>query len=61
MEVKENKKGFVGENPPKNPPKNRPEMVVKLIKIINEICEMAGYKVENRIVLRNIKTGHVYK
>ena len=33
----------------------------KLLKSIFVICELAGFKVESRIVLRDKKTGRVWK
>ena len=33
----------------------------KLLAIIKGTCEIAGFKIENRIVLRDEKTGKVWK
>lgn len=33
----------------------------KLLRVIFSICELAGYKVEGRITLRDKKTGRVWK
>jgi hypothetical protein len=33
----------------------------KLLAIIKGTCEIAGFKIENRIVLRDEKTGRVWK
>lgn len=33
----------------------------KLLAIIKGACEIAGFKIENRIVLRDEKTGRVWK
>lgn len=33
----------------------------RMIGAILRICELAGYKVESRIVLRDIKTGKIWK
>lgn len=33
----------------------------KLLAIIKGTCEIAGFKIENRIVLRDGKTGRVWK
>lgn len=35
--------------------------VTKLIHAIKDICYLSGYEVEGRIVLRNIRTGEVWK
>jgi hypothetical protein len=37
------------------------ERVTKLIRTISYICGLAGYTVENRIILRDKKTGKVWK
>ena len=33
----------------------------KLLGLIFRACELCGFKVEERIVLRDTKTGHVYR
>lgn len=33
----------------------------KVIWIIRTICELAGYNVEERIVLRDLKTGKIWR
>ena len=37
------------------------ERVVKLIRTLTYICGLAGYTVESRIVLRDKRTGKVWK
>ena len=37
------------------------ERHAKTIHTIFHICELAGFKVEGRIVLRDRKTGHVFE
>ena len=32
-----------------------------LMAIIFKICELAGFHLENRIVLKDVKTGKIYK
>lgn len=32
-----------------------------VLKVIYSVCELAGYKVEGRIVLRDQKTGKVWR
>ena len=49
-----NVKGFVGAY-------NSGEKMTRLLNIIFEICDLAGFSVENRIVLRDKKTGKVWK
>lgn len=36
-------------------------LVNKLLKTIYMICEMAGYRVESRIVFKNVKTGRIWR
>ena len=33
----------------------------KIIWVIRSICELAGYNVEERIVLRDLKTGKIWR
>lgn len=33
----------------------------RVIHILKSVCDMAGYSVENRIVLKDNKTGRVWK
>ena len=33
----------------------------RLIRTIKYICELAGFQIESRIVLRNIKTGRYWR
>lgn len=33
----------------------------KLLHTISHICELAGFKVEGRIVVQDTKTGKIYK
>lgn len=33
----------------------------KLLAIIKGTCEIAGFKIENRIVLKDVRTGKVWK
>ena len=42
---------------------NDPEKkeVVGLLKVLNKIASYAGFYIENRIVLRNIKTGKTWR
>lgn len=42
---------------------NDPERkeVVDLLKVLNKIASYAGFYIENRIVLRNIKTGKTWR
>lgn len=35
--------------------------VKKLLKVIFSICEIAGFKVEDRIVLKDKKTGKIWR
>ena len=37
------------------------ERLYKTIGCILRVCELAGYSVEERIVLKDVKTGKVYK
>lgn len=37
------------------------EKIRKLIGVLKIICELFGYQMENRVVLRNKRTGKVWK
>lgn len=37
------------------------ERVSKVVKVVKNVCHLAGFEVEGRIVLRNIKTGKLWK
>ena len=44
--------------------KNKDEDQVRLdhlMAVIFKICEIAGFHLENRIVLKDVKTGKIYK
>lgn len=41
--------------------KNSNDRLYKTIGCILRVCELAGYSVEERIVLKDVKTGKVYK
>jgi hypothetical protein len=41
--------------------KNTDDRLYKTIGCILRVCELAGYSVEERIVLKDVKTGKVYK
>lgn len=37
------------------------EKVYKLIGCINRICELSGFSLEERVVLKNDKTGRIWR
>lgn len=41
--------------------KQNNDRLYKTIGCILRVCELAGYSVEERIVLKDVKTGKVYK
>ena len=52
---------FTDESKKANKKKADIERHHRMIGAILRICELAGYKVESRIVLRDIKTGKIWK
>lgn len=41
--------------------KREKERLDKLMKVIFSICELAGFHVEGRITLKNVRSGRIWK